>query len=539
MTRPTTPDKAASTAAGASTFDPRSAPTMAVPPSPPAAAFGRYVVEREIGAGGMGTVYLARDPKLNRPVAIKVPKPGVADNETFLRRFYREARSAAAVTHPNVCPVYEVGEAGGTHFIAMGYVEGNPLSAYVDEKKLLGPRQVAIVVRKVALALHEAHERGLVHRDLKPGNVMIDRRGEPVVMDFGLARPVECDADTRVTQDGRASGTVAYMPPEQFGGDESLLGPATDIYALGVSMFELLTGRLPFTGTGSITSVVSEVMTKPVPSPRDFRPDVPRELADVCVRAMAKRPEDRFASMKAMADELTRFLKGSGQKAASPGMPTAPMRPAAPAAAPPRRAVGVQPVPTKAGARRSNPTVALATIGVLAVGGIIVGAVWASSRPPAPQSRETPEATSARTVDGPPAESVVAAVPAGATPVEAGPVLSDVPFAPPAVAGPPPGEVPLGPPNDPSALSPEARRFADERLRDLDGDRDGRLTRQEARGLLQSEFDRFDADRNGLLEMPEIASAAPPGGGPGGEPPWDRRQPPPPPRFRGDGPRSQ
>jgi serine/threonine-protein kinase len=456
MSRPNRSDEAPAAAAGDSTYDPRSGPTVELPVTL-VGAFGRYVIEREIGAGGMGTVYLARDPHLNRSIALKVPKPGMADDETFLRRFYREARSAAAVTHPNVCPVYEVGECDGTHFIAMGYVEGRPLTAYVDEQKPLSARQAAIVVRKVALALQEAHERGLVHRDLKPGNVMIDRRGEPVVMDFGLARPVERDADMRLTQDGQAAGTVAYMPPEQFAGDESLLGPATDVYALGVTMFELLTGRLPYAGRGTITSVVSEVMTKPVPSPRDVRPDVPPELAAVCIRAMAKRPEERFASMKAMADELTRYLKSSGPQAASAG---GPMAPATAAAATASRGSGVgRATAPKAAGGRSRVKVVATAIGLVAAGGLIVGVVaWATSRPPAGGTPEEQGQGAAATNDEDPVDPGDGTSPVAEPGVGTGFVPSDVPFAQPVQVGPVPSDVPFAPPPPRDARQPPGGR---------------------------------------------------------------------------------
>ena len=158
---------------------------------------GRYQIEKVLGTGAMGAVYLARDETLDRPVAIKVPKFPDGAGEEVVQRFYREARSAAAITHPNICAIYDIGEDEGTYFIAMQYVEGHSLADYVESYRQ-PQQQVAIVVRKIALAMHEAHRHKLVHRDLKPDNVMIDHRGEPVVMDFGLARRSDQE-DVRIT----------------------------------------------------------------------------------------------------------------------------------------------------------------------------------------------------------------------------------------------------------------------------------------------------------------------------------------------------
>ena len=176
------------------------------------APFGRYRLLRLLGQGGMGRVYLAHDSQLDRSVALKIPSLSPEDGPKVLERFYREARAAAVLNHPNICPVYDVGEIDGIPYLTMAYVEGKSLGAFASAPRSIAQRQVALLVRKLALGLAEAHKRGVIHRDLKPAIVMIDGRSEPIVMDFGLAgrrRP----GDVRLTQMGDIMGTPAYMPP--------------------------------------------------------------------------------------------------------------------------------------------------------------------------------------------------------------------------------------------------------------------------------------------------------------------------------------
>ncbi len=179
--------------------------------------FGRYQIVRRLGEGGMGTVYLARDSQLDRLVALKVPRVGDDENLTAgdLRRFFREARAAAALWHPNLCPIHDVGEVDGTPYLTMAYVEGHPLSHLINPCEPIPQRQAAGIVVKIAEAMQEAHERGVIHRDLKPSNVMINARGEPVVTDFGLARRDET-AEVALTKLGMVLGTPAFMSPEQI-----------------------------------------------------------------------------------------------------------------------------------------------------------------------------------------------------------------------------------------------------------------------------------------------------------------------------------
>jgi formylglycine-generating enzyme required for sulfatase activity/serine/threonine protein kinase len=283
--------------------------------------FGRYRILRELGAGGMGTVYLARDTKLDREVALKVPSlGGDGPAAVDLDRFFREARAAASVSHPNVCPIFDVGEIDGTPYLTMAYLEGQPLSHLVKPAGLMSPDRAALIVRKLALALQEAHSRGVIHRDLKPSNVMVTPRGEPVVMDFGLARR-DRTIELRLTKTDAIMGTPAYMAPEQIGGDSSKIGPACDIHALGVILYELLTGRLPFQGPG-LAIFAQIVAQKPVP-PSRYRPGLDATLEALCLKGMAKNPADRHASMADLAAALTDYLR-TAQAPARPGALAAP-----------------------------------------------------------------------------------------------------------------------------------------------------------------------------------------------------------------------
>jgi predicted Ser/Thr protein kinase len=276
-------------------------------------SFGRYRIVKLLGQGGMGSVYLAQDSRLDRSVALKVPRFSAGDGPEVLERFYREARAAATIEHPNVCPIYDVDEIDGHHYVSMAFVEGRPLSDLVEAGKRLTQRQAAILVRQIALAMAEAHRRGIIHRDLKPANIMINSRREPVIMDFGLARR-SSRIDGRLTKSGAIVGTPAYMPPEQVKGDPDAIGPVCDIYSLGCVLYEVLTGRLPF--EGSAIAVLGQVLTQDPPPPSTFRPDLDTQLEAICRKAMARKVEDRYASMVELANALGRFLK-SGTPAAA------------------------------------------------------------------------------------------------------------------------------------------------------------------------------------------------------------------------------
>lgn len=278
----------------------------AVPPLPE--VLGRFRIKKMLGRGGMGCVYLAHDEQLDRPVALKVPKLTADPDSTLQQRFFREARAAAVLNHPNICPIFDIGQQGDVHFIAMGFIEGRPLTAYIESNKRQPCRQSAVVVRKIALALADAHAKGIIHRDLKPANIMIDRRGEPIVMDFGLASRFDDEQQTRLTRDGMVVGTLAYMSPEQLD-NRAVIGPESDIYSLGVVLYELLTGQCAF--RGNVGSVVAQILSNEPKPIAEIRDDVPSALAAICRRAMAKNPSDRFASMKDFADALANYLKGA------------------------------------------------------------------------------------------------------------------------------------------------------------------------------------------------------------------------------------
>ena len=238
----------------------------------------------------MGAVFLAEDPTLQRRVALKVPSV-VEMKPAHIERFWREARAAAALQHSNICPVFEVGDVLGVPYMTMAFIEGEPLGARLKREAPLPIRPTVLLVRKLALALEYAHRRGVVHRDLKPANIMINEHGEPLIMDFGLARRMNAE-QPRLTHQGTVIGTPAYMSPEQVAGDTERMGPACDVYSLGVVLYELLSGELPF--SGDTLAVLSQIANTPPSPPSLRRPDVDPALDAICLKAMAKAPQDRF-----------------------------------------------------------------------------------------------------------------------------------------------------------------------------------------------------------------------------------------------------
>lgn len=267
--------------------------------------FKRYEILDTLGQGAMGAVYLARDRTLDRKVALKVPL--LPENSPkVLNRFIREAKTAASLQHRNICPLFDIGEENGRVFITMAYVKGKPLSDYIKSGRAISQTAVAKTIRKLAIALHEAHENGVVHRDLKPANVMVDSKGEPIVMDFGLARQENLPNADQLTQSGMILGTPAYMSPEQIR-DSGAVGPSADIYSLGVMMYQMLTGSLPY--TGDMMSVISKILTTPPAPPSSLRNDIDPELEAICLAAMEKDTETRPTSMQDLALRLTRYLK--------------------------------------------------------------------------------------------------------------------------------------------------------------------------------------------------------------------------------------
>ncbi len=267
--------------------------------------FGRYRVRKQLGGGGMGAVYLVENTELKREEALKVPHFGVGDDSAMRERFLREARAAAQLDHANLCPVYDVGTINGICFLTMRYLKGKLLSDYTG--KLQPPRKAVEITAKLAQALESAHAKGVIHRDLKPNNVMMCAGVGPVVMDFGLAKQTKSE-EQNLTQAGTTLGTPSYMPPEQVKGELDRMGPASDVYSLGVILFEMLTGRLPFKAP-TAAEVYGLILHTNAPAPSWLRPGLDPALDAICAKAMAKTPEGRYSSMKAFAAALIDFLK--------------------------------------------------------------------------------------------------------------------------------------------------------------------------------------------------------------------------------------
>jgi len=263
---------------------------------------GRYQIVARIAAGGMGEVYRAHDPVLDREVALKILHPSLADDPGFIERFRREARSAAMLSHPNIVAVHDWGETQGTYFMVMEFVRGPNLRAILMRDGTLQPAQAVDVVQKVLAALEHAHVQGIVHRDIKPENVMIRASdGEPKVADFGLARAF---ADSRVSQaPGTVTGTVQYLAPEQIEGLSA--DPRTDLYAVGIVLYELLTGQVPFSGETSV-AIAYKHLRERVPPPSHANPMVPVALDRVVLNATERDRERRTPDARTMRADLAR-----------------------------------------------------------------------------------------------------------------------------------------------------------------------------------------------------------------------------------------
>ena len=271
----------------------------------------RYQVRGILGQGGMGTVYRAYDTQLEREVALKVPSIDPTDEPAVLERFLREAKTMARIRHPNICQVFDAGQSHGTYYMAMALIEGQSLAAWVKDR-VVDSRQAAELLYKLAHALAIVHAAGVLHRDLKPQNVMIDQSGEPLLMDFGLARPVQ--ADSPLTGTHSVLGTPAYMSPEQVNGEPA--SRQSDIYSLGVIFYQVLTGRLPF--TGPLALLAASIVKGDPPKPRKVRAEVDPELEAICLKAMARRPADRYQTAAEMVEVLQAYLRASPRKTPPP-----------------------------------------------------------------------------------------------------------------------------------------------------------------------------------------------------------------------------
>ena len=267
---------------------------------------GDYVLLEEIGRGGMGVVYLAKQHELDRQVAIKMIRSGILADEGEVRRFYTEAQAAARLRHRGIVGVHQFGRRAGHHFFSMEFIPGTDLQKKINSG-LLEPKEAARYVRDVARAIHHAHHKGVLHRDLKPANVLIDEHDQIHVTDFGLAKHM--DSDSSVTGSGAAIGTPHYMAPEQAGGHSDRVCTESDVYALGAILFACLTGRPPILAD-TVVQTLLQVVHQPAPSVRSLRSDAPLDLETIVAKCLEKSPGKRYASAEKLANELDAFIEG-------------------------------------------------------------------------------------------------------------------------------------------------------------------------------------------------------------------------------------
>src|SRR5437773_1166711 len=267
--------------------------------------FGDYELLEEIGRGGQGVVYRARQKSLNRIVALKVIGLAHWATEAHVKRFRLEAEAAASLNHPCIVPIYDVGERDGACYFSMGLVEGGQLDA-VAKREPIPIRHAAELIAKLARTVSYAHEHGILHRDIKPGNILLDEKGEPHLTDFGLARLVE--TESTVTRTLEVLGTPSYMAPEQAAGKNTQLTSTTDVYGLGAVLYQLLTGHPPFAGGTTYETVRMVLETQPR-QPRLWNPKVDRDLATICLKCLEKEPAKRYASAESLAEDIERFLR--------------------------------------------------------------------------------------------------------------------------------------------------------------------------------------------------------------------------------------
>src|SRR5437667_1166554 len=274
-------------------------------PSPMLMDFGDYESLEEVGRGGQGVVFRARQKSLNRTVALKVIALGHWASKAHLKRFRLEAEAAARLEHPGIVPIHEVGERDGSCYFSMKFVEGGQLDE-VARREPLPIRRAVELIATVARTVHYAHEHGILHRDIKPGNILLDQKGEPHLTDFGLARLVE--TESTVTRTMEVLGTPSYMAPEQAVGNNAQLTSATDVYGLGAVFYQLLTGHPPFAG-GTTFETVRLVLDTDPRQPRLWNPKIDRDLSTICLKCLEKGPKRRYSSALALAEDLERWLK--------------------------------------------------------------------------------------------------------------------------------------------------------------------------------------------------------------------------------------
>ena len=267
--------------------------------------FGDYELLEEIGRGGQGVVYRARQKSLNRTVALKIIGLGHWASTPHLKRFRHEAEAAASLEHPQIVPIYEIGERDGSCYFSMKFVEGGQLDEVVRREQM-STRHAAELLVKIARTVQFAHEHGILHRDIKPGNILLDRKGEPHLTDFGLARLIE--QESTVTNSFDVLGTPSYMSPEQAAGHAKELTPAADVYSLGAVFYQMLTGQAPFAG-GTTYETIRLVMETEPRNPRLWNPKVDLDLATICLKCLEKDPKKRYETAEALAKDVERWLR--------------------------------------------------------------------------------------------------------------------------------------------------------------------------------------------------------------------------------------
>src|SRR5215216_5111950 len=299
---------------------------------------GRYRIERKLGAGGMADVYLAEDQELGRRVAIKILNDRHAADDSFIERFRREAKNAAGLSHPNIVSIYDRGEAEGTYYIAMEFLDGRSLKELIVSR---GPAPVSVAIeyaRQILAALRFAHRNGIVHRDIKPHNVLVDSDGRLKVTDFGIARA----GASQMTEAGSIIGTAQYLSPEQAKG--SPVDQTSDLYSVGIVLYELLTGVVPFTGDTPVEIAMKHLSAVPDP-PSSHRGEIPRELDKVVMRALAKDAHERYQTAEEMDADLARVARGGTVSPATEEAATAIVSRPPPSAAPTAVTQLRQPIP--------------------------------------------------------------------------------------------------------------------------------------------------------------------------------------------------
>ena len=260
----------------------------------------RYEILEKIGTGGMSDVYKAKDHKLNRFVAVKVLKQEFSENTSFVSKFRVEAQAAASLMHPNIVNVYDVGEENGVHFIVMELVEGITLKKYIEKKARLSVKEAVSIAIQACMGLEAAHNNHIIHRDIKPQNIIISKEGKVKVTDFGIAK-----AATSNTITSNVMGSVHYTSPEQARGGYS--DERSDIYSMGITLFEMLTGRVPFNGDTTVAIAIKQIQ-EPMPSPRDFVPEIPVSVEQIVLKCTQKSPDRRYQSVGDLISDLKKSL---------------------------------------------------------------------------------------------------------------------------------------------------------------------------------------------------------------------------------------